>query len=103
MVLRFLASSLNSLFRRKCMRKLRQLSMAVVFTLALSASAFAGIIGGGPDPPPAPPEPPSATATGLICTSPRPTPKDPPTTPVLTFELHLLQSLVFDFLPLHKS
>jgi hypothetical protein len=52
------------------MRKLRQLSMAVVFTLALSASAFAGIIGGGPEPPPPPPEPAAATATETIETPP---------------------------------
>ena len=36
------------------MRKLRQLSMAVVLTLALSASAFAGIIGTSPEAPQAP-------------------------------------------------
>ena len=31
------------------MRKLRKLSMVIVLTLALSASAFAGIIGTGPE------------------------------------------------------
>ncbi len=79
------------------MRKLRQLSMAVVFTLALSASAFAGIIGGGPEPPPAPPEPPSATATGIIGTSPSAEPMAPATDPVVDVALNLLQSLLLAF------
>jgi PKD domain len=49
------------------MRKLRQLSTAVVFALMLANGAFAGIIGTGPEPPP---EPPSATAPGIIGTVP---------------------------------
>ena len=49
------------------MRRLRQLSMAVVFALMLANGAFAGTIGTGPEPPPPPP---SATATGIIGTSP---------------------------------
>ncbi len=76
------------------MRKLRQLSMAVVFTLALSASAFAGIIGGGPEPPPAPP---SATATGIIGTSPSTESIAPATDPVVDVALNLLQSLLLAF------
>jgi len=76
------------------MRKLRQLSMAVVFTLALSASVFAGIIGGGPEPPPPPPEPAAATATGTIETTQL---VADPTNPVVDVALNLLQSLLLAF------
>ena len=79
------------------MRKLQQLSMAVVFTLALSASAFAGIIGGGPEPPPAPPEPPSATATGTIETPPTTQLVAEPSNPVVDVALSLLQSMLLAF------
>jgi hypothetical protein len=80
------------------MRKLRQLSMAVVFTLALSASTFAGIIGGGPEPPPAPPEPPSVMATGTIDTPPSGAqPVTPTADPIVDVALNLLQSLLLAF------
>lgn len=80
------------------MRKLRQLSIAIVLTLVLSASAFAGIIGGGPEPPPAPPEPPSATATGIIGTSPSAAqPVDMLTVPVVDIALNLMQSVLSVF------
>ena len=48
------------------MRKLRQLSTVVVLTLALSASAFAGIIGTGPEAPQAPA--PSTTIAVIVLT-----------------------------------
>ncbi len=81
------------------MRKLRQLSVAVVFTLALSVSAFAGIIGGGPEPPPAPTEPPSATATatGTIETPPTTQLVAEPSNPVVDVALSLLQSVLLAF------
>lgn len=75
------------------MRKLRQLSMAVVLTLALSASAFAGIIGTSPEAPP--PEPPSATATGITDTPPSGAqPEAPMTDPVVDVALDLIQSVL---------
>ena len=70
------------------MLNLRKLSMAVVLTLALSASAFAGIIGTGPEPPP---EQPSATAPGIIDTPPSAQPEAPATDPVVDIALNLLQ------------
>ena len=74
------------------MKKLRQLSMAVVLTLALSASALAGIIGTGPEAPP-PPEPPSVTATGITDTPPNTVTAPVPTAdPVVDIALALLQS-----------
>ena len=48
------------------MRKLRQLSMAVVLTLAVSASAFAGIIGCPPEAQQAPA--PSTTVVMIVLT-----------------------------------
>jgi hypothetical protein len=72
------------------MRKLRQLSMVVVFALMLGNGAFAGIIGTGPGPPPAPP---SATATGSIGTGPSDAqPEVAATDPVVDVALNLLQS-----------
>jgi hypothetical protein len=60
-----------SLFRRRTMKTLQQISMAVVLSLMLITSAFAGIMetGRADDPPPNPPSAPapgpvSATATG---------------------------------------
>ena len=79
------------------MRKLRQLSMAVVFTLSLSMSAFAGIIGGGPEPPPPPAEPASATATGTIETPPNTQSVAEPSNPVVDVALSLLQSVLLAF------
>lgn len=71
------------------MRKLRKISMAVVLTFALCASAFAGIIGTGPEPPP---EPPPTTATGIIGTPPSDAqPVTPATDPVVDIALNLLQ------------
>ncbi|MDX6446521.1 MAG: hypothetical protein QOH71_3595 [Blastocatellia bacterium] len=72
------------------MRKLRQLSMAIVFALMLANGAFAGIIGGGPEPPP---EPPSATASGIIGTVPGDAqPEVVATDPIMDVALSLLQS-----------
>jgi hypothetical protein len=72
------------------MRRLRQLSMAVLLTLMLGTSALAGTI----DTPPAPaPEPPSATATGIIeCPPSDAQPVAAPTDPVVDIVLNLLQS-----------
>jgi hypothetical protein len=78
------------------MRILQQLIMAVVLTLALSASAFAGIIGTSPEAPP--PEPPSATATGTISTGPGDAQSiGAPSNPVMDVALNLLQSVLSVF------
>jgi hypothetical protein len=73
------------------MRKLRQLSMAVVLTLMLGTYALAGII----DTPPAPapePEPPSATVMGTIDTPPSGEQLEATATdPVVDIALTLLQ------------
>ena len=70
------------------MRKLRQLSMAVVLTLMLGTYALAGII----DTPPVPAAPPSATATGIIDTPPSGEQLGAPATdPVVYIALNLLQ------------
>lgn len=71
------------------MRKLRNLSMTVMLTLVLATCAFAGIIGGGPEPPP---EPPSATAPGIIDTPPSAQSVAVPSNPVVDVALNLLQS-----------
>ena len=52
------------------MRRLRQLSMAVVLTFMLGTCSLAGTIECPPAPPP---EPPSATATGIVETPPNAT------------------------------
>jgi hypothetical protein len=89
----------NTLFRRKTMRKLRQLSIAVVLALMLAPGAFAGIIGGGPDPgiigggPEPPPEPPSATATGTVGTGASAEPVSA-TDPAVDVVLDLMQSVL---------
>ena len=72
------------------MRKLRQLSMAVVFALMLANGVFAGIIGTVPVPPP---EPPSATEPGSIGTPPSDgQPEVVATDPIVDVALNLLQS-----------
>ena len=74
------------------MRRLRQLSMAVVLTLMLGTYALAGIIGSMPEPPP---EPPSATAPGIIDTPPSGAqPVAAATDPVVDVALNLLQSVL---------
>jgi hypothetical protein len=74
------------------MRKLRQLSMAVVLALMLANGAFAGIIGGGPEPPP---EPPSATEPGTIGTGPSDAqPEVVATDPIADVALNLLQNVL---------
>ena len=74
------------------MRRFRQLSMAAVLMLALGASAFGGIIGGGPEPPPAPP---SATAPGITDTPPSSEQTvAAPTDPVVDVALYLLQTVL---------
>lgn len=74
------------------MRKLRQLSMAVVFALMLANGAFAGTIGTGPEPPP---EPPSATAPGTIgCPPSDAQPIAPAIDPIVDVALNLLQSVL---------
>jgi hypothetical protein len=75
------------------MRKLRQLSIAVLLSLMLGAPAFAGIV----DCPPAPAPPPSATATatltGIVETAPSDVqPVTPATDPLVDVALNLLQS-----------
>ena len=72
------------------MRKLRQLSMAIVLALMLANAALAGTIGGPPEPPP---EPPSATEPGSIGTGPSDAqPEVVPTDPIMDVALNLLQS-----------
>jgi hypothetical protein len=75
------------------MRRLRQLSMAVLLTLMVSASAFAGIIDGPPAPTP-PPESPLATATGTIETPPSAEAVTQATDPAVDVALNLLQSVL---------
>ena len=75
------------------MRTLRQLSIALLLALVVSASAFAGIIDGPPAPAP-PPEPPSATATGIIGAPPSAEAVTPATDPVVDVALNLLQSVL---------
>jgi len=77
------------------MRKLGQLSMAVVLTLMLGTYALAGII----ECPPAPsPQPPSATAMGTIETpSSDAQALVPATDPVLDIALSLLQGALSIF------
>ena len=70
------------------MRKLRQLSMAVVLTLMLGTYALAGII----DTPPVPPGPPPAAAMDGIDTPPSGEQLGAPATdPVVDIALNLLQ------------
>jgi hypothetical protein len=71
------------------MRRLRQLSMAVLLALMLGAPALAGIIGGPPEPAPPPPQ---ATATGITDTPPSAAALTPATDPVVDIALSLLQS-----------
>ena len=76
------------------MRKLRQLSMAVVLTFMLSTYALAGTI----DTPPAPgtiDTPPAPQASGIIDTPPSAT--EGPTDPVLDIALDLLLSALMLF------
>lgn len=82
------------------MKKLQRFTIAVVLTLALSASAFAGDIWLGKAPPP-PPEPPSATAPGIIHTGIQ-TPSEQqnsaaPSEAFAEIALNLLQSLLSVF------
>jgi hypothetical protein len=71
------------------MRKLRQLSIAVLLSLMLGAPAFAGIV----DCPPAPAPPPSAMASGIVNTPPSEAqPVTPATDPLFDVALILLQS-----------
>lgn len=77
------------------MRRLRQLSIAVLLALMVSAPALAGIIGGPPEPAP---EPPPASATGIIGTSPiAAQPVDTLTVPVVDIALNLLKSALSAF------
>ncbi len=72
------------------MRKLRQLSMAVLLALMLGVPAFAGIIDGPPAP--APPPPASAMAMGIVDTPPSDAlPVTPATDPLVDVALNLLQ------------
>ena len=71
------------------MRRLRQLSIAVLLTLMLGVPTLAGIIGGPPEPAPVPP---SATAAGIIDTPPNGAqPEAPATDPVIDIALTLLR------------
>jgi hypothetical protein len=70
---RVISSRLNlqpNLLGEKPMRKFRQLSMAVVLTFALGTFALAGTVETPPGTVETPPAPHSATATGIIGTSP---------------------------------
>jgi hypothetical protein len=69
------------------MRKLRQLSMTVVFALMLANGAFAGSIG-------TPPEPPSTTEPGSIGTGPSDQAVVAPSDPVASIALILLQTVL---------
>ena len=74
------------------MRRFRQLSMAVLLALMVSAPALAGIIGTPPEPAP---EPPPASATGIIGTPPSDAqPVAPATDPVVDIALNLLQGVL---------
>ena len=75
------------------MRKLRQLSMAVVLTFAFATCGFAGIIPTVPEPPPQPPS--AQTSTGIIDTPPAA--QSEPTDPVMEFALNVLQSVLIAF------
>ena len=73
------------------MRRLRQLSMALLLTLMLGTYAVAGIIDYPPAPAP-PPEPQSVTATGIIDTPPSGAQSVAPATdPVIDIALNLLR------------
>ena len=74
------------------MRRLRQLSVAVLLALSLGAPALAGIIGGPPEPAPEPP--PAASATGIIGGPPTAESITPATDPVVDVALNLLQSVL---------
>jgi hypothetical protein len=69
------------------MRKLRQLSMAVVLTLMLGTYALAGII----DTPPAPGPPPAAAMDGIDTPPSGEQLGAPATDPVVDIALNLLQ------------
>jgi len=71
------------------MRKLRQLSLAVVLTFAFATCGFAGII---PTVPEAPPQPPSALETSTGITDTPPAAQSEPTDPVIEFALNVLRS-----------
>jgi hypothetical protein len=73
------------------MRKLRQLSIAVLLALIISAPTFAGIIGTPPEPTP---EPQAAAATGITDTPPSAAPANLATDPVVNVALNLLQSVL---------
>jgi hypothetical protein len=77
------------------MRNLRQLGAAVVLMLALSACAFAGIIGTSPE---APPQAPSSTMAPEPIGAPptEPSPAGPSDT-VVDVALSLLQSALLMF------
>jgi hypothetical protein len=76
------------------MRKLRQLSMAVVLTLMLGTYALAGII----DTPPVPPEPPPAAAMETSDTPPSGEQLGATATdPVVDIALNLLQGALLLF------
>lgn len=71
------------------MRKLKQLSLAVVIMLALSTGATAGIIE-------CPPAPTSAPATAPGTDTP-PAAQNEPTDPVVEFALNVLQIVLTGF------
>jgi hypothetical protein len=77
------------------MRKLQQLSMAVVLTLMLATGALAGIIQTPAAPPP--PDPPSATAPGIIHTPSDQQNSAAPSEAFAEATLNLLQSLLSVF------
>ena len=72
------------------MRKLRQLSIAVLLALMLCVPAFAGIVDCPPEPTPPPPA--SAMATGIVDTPLSDAqPVTPATDPLVDVALSLLQ------------
>jgi len=75
------------------MRKFRQLSLAVVLTLMLGISALAGTVETPPGTVETPPAPHSATATGIIRTSPSDAQSPTAATdPVVDIVLSLMQT-----------
>jgi hypothetical protein len=80
------------------MRKLRQVSRAVVLALTLNASAFAGIMSTGKaDDAPPDPAPATATNSALATTPSDQQNSDAPNSPAVDLALDLLQSLLSAF------
>jgi hypothetical protein len=77
------------------MRKLKQISLAVVLVLTLGTGALAGITECPPEPPPPPTA--SATSTGIIETPPSAQSTDAATDSVIGLTLTVLQVVLSVF------